>query len=209
MRRHLLVSALVLAGPACARHTIPPVVLTPQTRIGPAADYGPGILDITPSDVDLILDAPAYIIALRVTREVGIQVIAPLSGTPKSKPGKHYFRGGALPAVDTSMRTVSSKSCTVGADSREGCVGLPTPYRITQLKQGGTASEAPGYWVLIVSDTPTPGREVMRRLGLMNLADASLESLVQRLPPQLIDSRTTHWAAYYAPFGDANNPVPE
>src|SRR6267378_1330341 len=102
------VLALLLVAAGCARHTIPPVVLTPQARIGPAEDFGPGILDVTPSDVDLRLDVPAYVIALRVTREFGIQVIAPVSGSPRSKRGAHYFRGGASSEADTAMRSVSN-----------------------------------------------------------------------------------------------------
>jgi hypothetical protein len=195
------VLALLLAAAGCARHTIAPVVLTPQTRFGPAEDYGPGIRDVTPSDVDLMLDVPAYVIALRVTRELGIQVVAPVSGSPRSRRGAHYFRGGAVSVADTSLRSVSSKPCAVRGDSRESCMGLPTRYRISQLKQGGATSDAPGYWLLIVSDAPTPATEVLRRLGLMNLADPSLEALVRSIPEPLIASRTTHWAAYYGAFG--------
>src|SRR5258708_29151668 len=101
---------VVLALAACARHTIRAVDLAPQTRVGPAADFGPGIVDVSPSDVDLRLDAPAYVIALRVTNELGVQVVAPVSGSPRSKPGTHYFRGGEKAQADTSMRTVSSKA---------------------------------------------------------------------------------------------------
>src|SRR3979411_311446 len=123
-RTAVSVLALLLAAAGCARHTIPPVVLTSQARIGPAEDFGPGILDVTASDVDLKLDAPAYVIALRVTTELGIQVVAPVSGSPRSKRSTHCFRGGARAEADTSVRTVSSKSCTVRADSRESCMGL-------------------------------------------------------------------------------------
>jgi len=192
---------LVLALAACARHAIRPVVVTPQTRLGPAQDFGPGILDVTPSDVDVALDVPAYVVALRVTRELGIQVVAPVSGSPRSKRGAHYFRGGAPSAADSPLRTVSSKQCTVGGDSRDACMGLPTRYHITQLKQGGATSDVPGFWLLIVSDAPTPAHEVMQRLTLMNLADTSLVALVRSIPEPLIASRTTHWAAFYAAFG--------
>jgi hypothetical protein len=201
LRNPVSVLALLLAAAGCARHTIPPVVLTSQARIGPAEDFGPGIVEVTASDVDLKLDVPAYVIALRVTTELGVQVVAPVFGSPRSKRGTHYFRGGARERADTSMRTVSSKACTVSADSRESCMGLPTRYHITQPKLGGATSDAPGYWLLIVSDAPTAGSDVMRRLGLMNLAYWSLQDLVRRIPEPLVAARTTHWAAYYAPFG--------
>src|SRR5258708_26529060 len=147
MLRNLPVSvlALLLAVAACAPHNRS-VELAPQTRVGPAADFGPGIGDVTPSDVDLRLNVPAYVIALRVTNELGVQVVAPVSGSPRSKPGTHYFRGGALSANDTSMRTVSRKSCKVRAHSHESCVGLSPRDPITQPQQSGPPTDPPGYW---------------------------------------------------------------
>ena len=194
------VLVLFLAAAGCARRNRP-LELAPQTRVGPAGDFGPGLADVTPSDVDLRLDVPAYVIALRVTNELGIQVVAPVSGSPRSKPGTHYFRGGEKAPRDTSMRTVSSKACTVRPDARESCVGAPMQYRINQLIQGGAPADAAGYWLLIVSDTPTPALDVLRRLGLMNLVDTSLVALVRSIPEPLMASRTKHWAAYYAAFG--------
>jgi len=203
MHTRIGMSLLALALVGCARHVTVPDHPTPQTRLGPAQDFGPGIIDATPSDVDLQLDVTSYVVALRVTRDHGIQVIAPVSGSPTSKRGSHYFRGGAPPKAgpDTTLRAASSKGCTVRGDSREACPGLPMPYRITQLKQGGAPDDADGYWLLIVSDVPTPGRDVMQRLREMHLADQSLEALVRSIPEPLVASRTAHWAAYYAPFG--------
>ncbi len=128
-------------------------------------------------------------------------MVAPVSGSPRSKPGTHYFRGGEKAPADTSMRTVSSRACTIRPDARESCVGAPVQYRISQLIQGGAAADAAGYWLLVVSDAPTPALDVMRRLRLMNLVDTSLVALVQSIPEPLIASRTSHWAAYYAAFG--------
>ena len=201
------VSVLVpfLAAAGCARHSRP-VELAPQTRVGRAGDFGPGIGDVTPSDVDLRLVAPAYVIALRVTHEFGIQVVAPTTGSPKSKPGTHYFRGGTVPKADSSMRTVSSKPCTIRPDARESCVDAPVEYRISQLIQGGAPADAAGYWLLIVSDAPTLPAEVMRRLKGANLPDTSLVALVRSIPEPLVASRTSHWAAYYAAFGAPRDP---
>src|SRR5882762_8474912 len=137
MLRNLPVSvlALLLAVVACAPHNRS-VELAPQTRVGPAADFGPGIVDVTASDVDVRLAVPAYVIALRVTHELGVQVVAPVSGSPRSNPGTHYFRGGEKAPADTAMRTVSSKPCTIRPDTRESCTGAPVEYRINQLIQG-------------------------------------------------------------------------
>jgi len=194
------VLVLFLAAAGCARHNHP-LELVPQTRVGPAGDFGPGLAAVTPSDVDLRLAVPAYVIALRVTHELGIQVVAPTSGSPRSKPGTHYFRGGAVPKADSSMRTVSSKACTIRPDARDSCVDAPVEYRISQLIQGGAPADAAGYWLLIVSDAPTLPVDVMRRLKGANLPDTSLVGLVRGIPEPLIASRTNHWAAYYAAFG--------
>ena len=194
------VLVLFLAAAGCARQNHP-FELAPQSRVGPAEDFGPGLADVTSSDVDLRLAVPAYVIALRVTHEFGVQVIAPLSGSPKSKPGTHYFRGGSVPKADSSMRTVSSKACTIRPDARESCVGAPVEYRINQLIQGGAPADAAGYWLLIVSDAPTLPDEILERLKGARLADTSLVALVQGIPKPLIGSRTNHWAAYYAAFG--------
>lgn len=159
--------------------------------------------------MDLALEAPAYVIALRVTPDQGIQVIAPVSGAPRSKRGTHYFRGGAASKADARSAPpsgVSSTPCTIRADSRESCVGLPTRYRITQLVPGGAPPDAEGYWLLIVSDTPTPARDVMRRLKMMTTTDTTLVGVVRSIAEPLMASRTTRWAAYYAPFGTPLNP---
>jgi hypothetical protein len=74
-------------------------------------------------------------------------------------------------------------------------------YRINQLIQGGAPDDAAGYWLLVVSDAPTPPREVLQRLERMHVRDTSLRALVQSIPEPLIASRTNHWAAYYAAFG--------
>lgn len=211
MLRNLSVSVLALlpAAAGCARHAASPpsapAALAPQSRLGPSADFGPGIVAVTSSDVDLALDAPAYVIALRVTRELGIQVIAPLAGTPRSKRGTQYFRGGASSKADATT-SVSSRPCTIRADSRESCVGMSSRYRITQLVPGGASPDAEGYWLLIVSDAPTPAREVMRRLELMSLVDTTLVGLVRSIPEPMIASRSARWAAYYAAFGTPMDP---
>jgi hypothetical protein len=203
MKRTLFtVVALLGTLSGCAQHTPPPVAPIPQTRLGSGQDFGPGIGAITPSDVDLTLDVPGYVIALRVTRDWGVQLIAPLSGSPMSKRGAHYFRGGPPSGADSTLPSgVSSKPCAYRADSRESCVGLPTRYRITQPIQGGAPPDAAGYWLLIVSDAPMPPRDIMRRLEAIHLAATSLVDLVRSIPEPLIAGRTTHWAAYYAPFG--------
>jgi hypothetical protein len=75
MLRNLPVSvlALLLAAAGCARHA--PVAVLPQTRIGPAQDFGLGIVDATPYWVKFDLDLPAYVIGFRMTDVGGIEQV--------------------------------------------------------------------------------------------------------------------------------------
>ena len=201
MPSRILVVGLTIALAACAHRSSADSAPPPlQTRVGPAADFGPGIMDITSSDVDLQLAAPAYVIAFRVTREGGVQLVAPLSGSPKSKAGMHYFRSTAKSEVLNSAQlpaSVSSRPCTGRPDARESCwVGAqPVSQHLP-----GAPPEAAGYWLLIVSDTPTAPHDIMRQLEMMRLPDTNLVDLVRGIPEPLIASRTGRWAAYYASF---------
>jgi len=78
---------------------------------------------------------------------------------------------------------------------REGPVALTRPGR-----------QDVGYWVLIVSDVPTAAADLNQRLAPMTFPDSSLLALVQHLPEALVASRTSHWAAYYVPFGAPTAP---
>ena len=64
----------------------------------------------------------------------------------------------------------------------------------------GAPPEAEGYWLLIVSDRPTPPEDIMRHLETANLPDTNMVDLVRRIPAPVLASRTQHWAAYYAEF---------
>ena len=61
------VLALLLAAGGCARHTIPPVVLINQTRIGPAEDLGPGITGMQFNGINFDLASPAQVIGSRTS----------------------------------------------------------------------------------------------------------------------------------------------
>jgi len=78
------VLALLLAA-GCARHTIPPVVLINQTRIGPAEDLGPGITGVQFSGINFDLVSPAHVIVLRVTNSAGIEQVRPARSGDKSQ----------------------------------------------------------------------------------------------------------------------------
>jgi len=79
------VLALLLTAGGCARHTIPPVVLINQTRIGPAEDLGPGITGVQFSGINFDLVSPAHVIVLRVTNSAGIEQVRPVRSGDKSQ----------------------------------------------------------------------------------------------------------------------------
>jgi hypothetical protein len=194
MPSRILVVGLTIALAACAHRSSSSIAAAPpdQTRFGPAADFGPGIVDVRSSDVDLQLAAPAYVIAFRVTREMGVQLVAPLSGSPRSNAGLHYFRASATSAISNSTQlpaSVSSRPCTGRPDARESCWAGAHP--ISQ-PLAGAPPEAEGYWLLIVSDKPTAPHDIVRQLEMMRLPDTTLVDLVRGIPGR--------WAAYYAAF---------
>ena len=78
------VLALLLAA-GCARHTIPPVVLINQTRIGPAEDFGPGITGVQFNGINFDLASPAHVIVLRVTNSAGVEQVRPLRSGDNSQ----------------------------------------------------------------------------------------------------------------------------
>jgi hypothetical protein len=217
----LSVLALLMAVAGCARHTIPNVVLTPQTRIGPAEDFGPGIVEATSRDVDFTLDLPAYVIALRVTEARGVELIAPESRTSRSKRGAHYLRaepltsGGAgtywsafagLPLAPPCAQPADRRATRFdnGLSSFDTCVDFSYVPEVSHpIIQRGYSSplDRVGYWLLIVSDAPIRAREIRRRVDSLDLRHTSLVHRVHSIPEALIFARTTRWAAYYTPFG--------
>ena len=222
MLRNLPVSvfALLVVTGSCARHTIPPVVLVPQRHIGAADEYGLSVADVTARDIDFTLEKPAYVVALRVT-EGGVWLIAPLSGAPRSKSGAHYLRAGdGVSWVERSSywtwTPAFSLPCAGPADTRsvlgfEGCSdffysSVPRVEYRTRVPIYEGEANRDGYWVLIASDTRIPTAEIRRRLEGVDRSDTLLVDVVRRIPERLLGSRTSDWAAYYAPFGDARLP---
>jgi hypothetical protein len=166
MSSRTIVSVIVLALGACARHTMPPVVLTPQTRIGPAEDFGVGIVDATPKWVKFDFNLPAYVIGFRMTDDGGIQQ---WWNSAKLGRGTHTVRA----------RSFRGRSPLLNDD---------------------------GYWLVIVSDAPTPPAIFDQRLESIMLADPPLRDALHSLPVVLVASRTGHWAAYYTTFGTPVDP---
>ncbi len=91
MSSRTLIPLVALSLVGCARHRIPPVALTPQTRIGPAQDFGVGIVDATPEWVKFDLAVPAFVIGIRMTDAGGIEQVC---NTAKLGRGTHIVTAG-------------------------------------------------------------------------------------------------------------------
>ncbi len=250
MSSRTLVPLVALALAGCGRHTIPPIVLINQTRLGPVEDLGPGITAVRSTGITFDLNAPAHVIVLRVTNSTGIEPVRPLrSGDRSALPsGKHVATlpsatalaspGGrtvayaaesyagylaCTPAFESDPTRAPDPSAardTTGRLARsavtaqrryEDCVRRESARESIFQREGPVALTRPGrqdvgYWVLIVSDVPTAAADLNQRLAPMTFPDSSLLALVQHLPEALVASRTSHWAAYYVPFGAPTAP---
>jgi len=157
------------------------------------------------------ITAAAHVIVLRVT-DAGIEQVHPRSGSDSPlEPGTHSMRGCALTIRDHGAddRDPYTRACV--REYARGAKPVPAvaPDSVFELAEAGatrpTADER-GYWLLIVSDVPTPARQLTHWLGLIDMADDSmLVTTVLALPSLLVGRRTTNWAGYYVGFAP---PIP-
>jgi len=244
MSSRTLVPLVALALAACAKHSIPPVELINQTRIGPAEDFGPGITAVRSNGITFDLSAPAHVIVLRVTNANGIEPVRPVRSGDRSalKSGRHVATlPGAAALAPSSGRTAAygvesyagylacapvfesdptrapdpvaardttgrlARSAVTAQRRYDDCVRRESARETIFQRAGPVAltrsRDDIGYWVLIVSDVPTAAADLNQRLAPMTFPDSSLLAVVQHVPEALVASRTSHWAAYYVPFG--------
>jgi len=145
MLRNLQVSvlALSLAGTGCARHSIPPVELINQTRIGPAEDLGPGITGVRSNGITFDLSAPAHVIVLRVTNSTGIEPVPLRSGDRSAlKSGRHV---ATLPGI-TALAPSSGRTAAYGAQSYAGYLACTPAFESdpTRPPDPGAARDTAG-----------------------------------------------------------------
>jgi hypothetical protein len=115
-----LVLALLLAA-GCARHTIPPVVLINQTRIGPAEDFGPGITGVQFNGINFDLASPAHVIVLRLTNSAGVEPVRPLRSRDKSQ----LLQGDYLATAPNFSRSNYAAQAAQRAAYVSGVCGSP------------------------------------------------------------------------------------
>ncbi len=176
----LLLMAVTLAG--CALALPPPssVILTPQNRIGLGEGFGPGIDSASAHWVHFEIALAAHVIVLRIT-DAGIEQIQPRWGTDYPlEAGAHSMRGCALTIryYGGDMRDAHTRACVRESDAAKRVPGVASePESVFQLTEvGGSRARADerGYWLLIVSDIPTPARQLSHWLGLIDMGDDSL-----------------------------------
>jgi len=191
--KRLVVSFLALSVPAlgCALHQ-QPAPPRAQTRVGPVASFGRGIVDSDVHWVTFDLDTTAYVIALRVTDPWSVyRFRAYIPRECVMRPTPRFLelaRRGCNPSFIDVIEPLSG-----GKDFGPG---------VHTIRPGpGMPYYASGYWVLIVSDTRTSVSQIYDAVIAPEDADTILGNLAHRIPAALIGPRTKHWLAYVAPFG--------
>jgi len=205
--------AVTVAGCALALPPPPAVILSPQNRIGLGDGFGPGIDSASAHWVHFETAVAAHVIVLRVT-DAGIEQIQPRWGTDfPLEAGAHSMRGCALTIryYGGDIRNPYTRACVRESDQAAKPVpgGAREADAVFQLTEAGAArplADERGYWLLIVSDVPTPARQLEHWLGLIDTAgDSLLVTTVLALPSLLVGGRTTNWAGYYVGFAP---PIP-
>ena len=211
----LTVLLTAVAVGACSLPPPPRVILTPQNRIGLGEGYGPGIDSASAHWIRFEITAPAHVIVLRVT-DAGIEQVHPSSGPDYAlEPGAHSMRGCGLTLGQN--RDVAGDAYTRACERilKSDPAAKPVPTDVTpaepvvelsETRPARRLADERGYWLLIVSDVPTPARQLTHWLGLINTDDDSLlVTTVLALPSLLVGRRTTNWSGYYVGFAP---PIP-
>lgn len=121
MSPRVLSTVVALTVVGCARHTLPPVVLINQTRIGPAEDLGPGITAVQFTGINFDLASPAHAIVLRVTNSAGVEQVRPVRSGDKSQ----LSRGEYSATVPRFSRSDYAAQAAQRAADNSGACGSP------------------------------------------------------------------------------------
>ncbi len=185
-------AALVAVG-GCAAST-PPAAPVPLvvTRLGAADSFGPGIVAVARRRVEFRTTRPAHVILLWVAPNGFVEPVFPLyAGDRDERPaGTHRINTGE---VESPL-------------DRNRIAGAPVsgqPGRVAEgpaLAGRAAPGAVQGHWMLIVSDVATGVGEL--RAGLDRAtpgwrAKATVEEVLDALPPTLVGGRAGVWAAYY------------
>jgi hypothetical protein len=162
------------------------------SRVGSPRDFGPGILQATPGRLAYQLMKSAHVIVLQLDAQGAITPVYPVD------------TAGSF--VDVGVHVL-----TTAVDSQPDTESPVTQRRLAsaqELARTGQAVRPPavamedrppvGYWLLILSDSPTTMAELRRQLEALTLDFRSVDDELRSLPKMLVGGRSKTWGAYYA-----------
>ena len=109
------------------------------------------------------------------------------------KAGRHALGTGDLKSPIENPRIRGAPTST-----RPGQFAPAAPGGMVAGSRVTDSSATAGYWALIVGDEATTAAQVQTRLLPMS-RDGTVDDILERLGPVLMDGRARLWAAYFAP----------
>ncbi len=194
MKAATMLSTLVLST-AAARAAAQNTAAIAQMTRGVADSFGPGFTALATDRVQFQLTRPANVILLWVSSDRRIDLYYPLrSGDRNARnAGRH-----ALGTGDVKSPSENPMIAGAPASTRPGQFAPAAPGGTVAGSRVTDSSETAGYWALIVGDEPTSAAQVQNRLLPMS-REGTVDDILVRLGPILMEGRARLWAAYFAP----------
>jgi len=194
MKAATMLSTLVLSTAATRAAAQNTAAIAQMTR-GVADSFGPGFTALSTDRVQFQLTRPANVILLWVSSDRRIDLYYPLrSGDRNARnAGRH-----ALGTGDVKSPIENPMIAGAPASTRPGQFAPATPGGMVAGGRVTDSTETAGYWALIVGDEPTSAAQVQNRLLPMS-REGTVDDILERLGPILMEGRARLWAAYFAP----------
>lgn len=195
-RPQIVTALLALAG-ASAPVSSAQVAASPLSlqRLGVPDSFGPGLVALSATRVELHLTRPAHVVLLWVAPDGGIELHFPLRSRDRSerRAGRHALSVSDVPSpIEPPVLTGAPSSSEPGRLPSTGTTGM-----LAGRPTGDTAIA--GYWVLVTAAMPLPAADVRRRLAPLAREGAGAPEVLEQIPERLVGRFTTLWAAYIAP----------
>jgi len=189
MRAATIVSILVTSATTTASAQNAQAIA--QMTRGVSDSFGPGFTALSADRVQFQLTRPANVILLWVSSDGRIDLYYPLrSGDRNAR--KALGTGDLKSPIENPMIRGAPTSTRPGQFAPAAPGGTVAGSRVTD------SSETAGYWALIVGDEPTTAAQVQTRLLPMS-REGTVDDVLERLGPVLMEGRARMWAAYFAP----------
>jgi hypothetical protein len=166
-----------------------------QMTRGVADSFGPGFTALSLERVQFQLTRPANVILLWIGSDGTVDLYFPLHSGDRTarKAGRQ-----ALPVGDLKSPIENPTIKGAPSSTRPGQFGPATPGATLAGSRVRDTAQTAGYWALIVGDEPTTASQVQTRLSPMS-RDGTVEDILERIGPVLMEGRARLWAAYFAP----------